>query len=93
VICAAPPPSNPVDYNTVIGDSSSASSKCDTCGKSDPVKTLVSCDNCKLEFHFFCLVPPLKYSPKRRGYSWFCANCDDAISSVDIDLGGSKAMH
>nr|CAD7462474.1 unnamed protein product [Timema tahoe] len=34
------------------------------------------CDECMKCFHFTCLDPPVKKSPKMRGYSWHCADCD-----------------
>ena len=38
------------------------------------------CDECKKCYHFTCLDPPVKKSPKRRGYSWHCADCDPSVS-------------
>nr|XP_045598813.1 uncharacterized protein LOC123758439 isoform X1 [Procambarus clarkii] len=53
-------------------------SKCDVCGETGGVTNTVSCDECNKAYHFNCLEPPLKKSPKRRGYSWFCEDCDNA---------------
>ncbi|XP_047494182.1 uncharacterized protein LOC125042542 isoform X4 [Penaeus chinensis] len=53
-------------------------SKCDVCGETGGVTNTVSCDECHKAYHFNCLEPPLKKSPKRRGYSWFCEDCDNA---------------
>ncbi|XP_042219745.1 uncharacterized protein LOC121864666 isoform X2 [Homarus americanus] len=53
-------------------------SKCDVCGETGGVTNTVSCDECNKAYHFNCLEPPLKKSPKRRGYSWFCEDCDSA---------------
>ncbi|XP_039949191.1 PHD finger protein 14 [Bactrocera neohumeralis] len=36
----------------------------------------VTCDECHKHYHFTCLDPPLKKTPKIRGYSWHCADCD-----------------
>ncbi|EDV57735.1 PHD finger protein 14 [Drosophila erecta] len=46
---------------------------CTQTGKSNQV---VTCDECHRHYHFACLEPPLKKSPKIRGYSWHCADCD-----------------
>jgi len=45
------------------------------------------CDKCEKWFHFMCLSPPLKYSPKRRGYSWYCSDCDDEEQMSDPKIG------
>lgn len=42
------------------------------------------CDECNKAYHFNCLEPPLKKSPKRRGYSWFCEDCDSAVSTINL---------
>jgi hypothetical protein len=39
------------------------------------------CDECMKCFHFTCLDPPVKKTPKRRGYSWHCADCDPTVST------------
>ena len=41
---------------------------------------LNSCDECLKVFHFGCLDPPVKKTPKQRGYSWHCADCDSSVS-------------
>lgn len=41
------------------------------------------CDECKKNYHFKCLEPPVKKTPKRRGYSWHCADCDPTVSFVN----------
>lgn len=41
-----------------------------------------SCDECQKLYHFQCLDPPLKKTPKRRGYSWHCADCDPTVSYI-----------
>jgi len=86
MMISGPPLPNSLNSNTVACHSSPLAGRCDVCGKSDNSKGLVSCDKCKLEFHFSCLKPPLKYSPKRRGYSWFCCDCDET-SSVEVYNG------
>ncbi|CAL8142083.1 unnamed protein product [Orchesella dallaii] len=70
---AMPPPSTTVN--------ASSSSVCATCIKNDSKGQLVMCDKCQLEFHFMCLTPPLKYTPRKKGCPWFCKNCDDEIES------------
>ena len=54
--------------------------KCDTDGAND---NLVRCDECKKCYHFWCLNPAVKKSPKVAGYSWHCNECDP--SDVDSD--------
>ena len=41
------------------------------------------CDECDKCYHFECLHPPVKKSPKVAGYSWACSDC--APSDVDTD--------
>ncbi|XP_046397997.1 PHD finger protein 14 isoform X2 [Ischnura elegans] len=50
--------------------------RCDVCFRPGSNINLVRCDECLKCFHFTCLDPPLKKSPKPRGYSWHCADCD-----------------
>ncbi|XDV34796.1 hypothetical protein PO909_004917, partial [Leuciscus waleckii] len=38
------------------------------------------CDECQLCYHFGCLDPPLKKSPKQTGYGWICQECDTSSS-------------
>lgn len=45
-----------------------------------------SCDECQRVFHFGCLDPPLKKTPKQRGYSWHCAECDPSVRLFDLLL-------
>ncbi|KAK1134456.1 hypothetical protein K0M31_007242 [Melipona bicolor] len=49
---------------------------CNVCDMPGTSQNLVMCDECKKCYHFTCLDPPVKKSPKRRGYSWHCADCD-----------------
>lgn len=53
---------------------------CVTCNNPGDPSNTVRCDECLLGFHFQCLDPPVKKSPKVRGYSWHCANCDPTES-------------
>lgn len=53
---------------------------CDVCHQPGIAQNLVCCDECRRTYHFSCLDPPLKKSPKRRGYSWHCADCDPTVS-------------
>lgn len=43
------------------------------------------CDECQLCYHFGCLDPPLKKSPKQTGYGWICQECDTSSSKVSMD--------
>ncbi|XP_075971693.1 uncharacterized protein LOC142973645 isoform X2 [Anticarsia gemmatalis] len=49
---------------------------CDVCQQSGDYTNLVRCDECSKRYHFTCLEPPLNKNPKKRGYSWHCADCD-----------------
>lgn len=57
-----------------------------SCIKSTPFSHLLSrpafrrCDECHKRYHFTCLEPPLNKNPKKRGYSWHCADCDPTVS-------------
>lgn len=53
---------------------------CGVCNTEGNTSNLVTCDECKKFYHFTCLDPPLKKTPKRRGYSWHCADCDPTVS-------------
>lgn len=55
--------------------------QCDHCNTPGSKENLVRCDECKKCYHFQCLDPPVKKSPKIRGYSWHCADCDSSDSS------------
>ncbi|CDQ88419.1 unnamed protein product [Oncorhynchus mykiss] len=44
------------------------------------------CDECCLCYHFGCLDPPLKKSPKQTGYGWICQECDTSSSKVCVVL-------
>ncbi|KAH8262731.1 hypothetical protein KR026_010038 [Drosophila bipectinata] len=49
---------------------------CCVCSETGKSNQVVTCDECHRHYHFACLDPPLKKSPKIRGYSWHCADCD-----------------
>ncbi|XP_070547071.1 PHD finger protein 14-like isoform X2 [Ptychodera flava] len=50
--------------------------QCATCEREGDNSTLVRCDECKKCYHFGCLDPPCKKSPKQAGYMWLCEECD-----------------
>uniref|UniRef100_A0A7N6BCA4 PHD finger protein 14 n=1 Tax=Anabas testudineus TaxID=64144 RepID=A0A7N6BCA4_ANATE len=50
--------------------------ECTTCKGPGDNENLVRCDECQLCYHFGCLDPPLKKSPKQTGYGWICQECD-----------------
>ena len=56
---------------------------CDVCSSEGTNGNLVRCDECRKCFHFWCLVPPVKKSPKVAGYGWQCTECSP--SDVDSD--------
>lgn len=56
---------------------------CDACDSNGENGNLVRCDECQRCFHFWCLDPPVKKSPKVAGYGWNCKDCSP--SDVDSD--------
>ncbi|XP_071942117.1 PHD finger protein 14-like [Antedon mediterranea] len=77
---------------------SEARNKCSNCSEEGTVTNLVSCDKCKNCYHFGCLNPALKKSPKQRGYEWFCTDCDSedeeeqAKGSKGEEISTTKAI-
>ncbi|XP_058127231.1 PHD finger protein 14 [Anopheles ziemanni] len=59
-----------------VSNSATEESVCDVCQEQGTAANIVQCDECHKNYHFGCLDPPLKKTPKRRGYSWHCADCD-----------------
>uniref|UniRef100_A0A8C2WVC0 PHD finger protein 14 n=1 Tax=Cyclopterus lumpus TaxID=8103 RepID=A0A8C2WVC0_CYCLU len=57
--------------------------ECTTCRGPGDNENLVRCDECRLCYHFGCLDPPLKKSPKQTGYGWICQECDTSSSKVN----------
>ncbi|XP_066571625.1 PHD finger protein 14 isoform X2 [Amia ocellicauda] len=57
--------------------------ECATCKGPGDNENLVRCDECRLCYHFGCLDPPLKKSPKQTGYGWICQECDTSSSKED----------
>ena len=58
--------------------------QCDQCSGPGNNANLVRCDDCRKCFHFACLYPPLKKSPKVPGYGWTCIDCS-ANSDWNLD--------
>uniref|UniRef100_A0A667ZU27 PHD finger protein 14 n=1 Tax=Myripristis murdjan TaxID=586833 RepID=A0A667ZU27_9TELE len=58
--------------------------ECTTCKGPGDNENLVRCDECRLCYHFGCLDPPLKKSPKQTGYGWICQECDTSSSKVSV---------
>ncbi|CAF91290.1 unnamed protein product, partial [Tetraodon nigroviridis] len=58
--------------------------ECATCKGPGENENLVRCDECLLCYHFGCLDPPLKKSPKQTGYGWICQECDTSSSKVSV---------
>ncbi|KAJ7407712.1 PHD finger protein 14 [Pitangus sulphuratus] len=56
--------------------------ECATCKGTGDNENLVRCDECRLCYHFGCLDPPLKKSPKQTGYGWICQECDSTSSKL-----------
>ncbi|XP_028316775.1 PHD finger protein 14 isoform X3 [Gouania willdenowi] len=57
--------------------------ECTTCKEPGDNVNLVRCDECLLCYHFGCLDPPLKKSPKQTGYGWICQECDTSSSKEE----------
>uniref|UniRef100_A0A4W6CFV9 PHD finger protein 14 n=1 Tax=Lates calcarifer TaxID=8187 RepID=A0A4W6CFV9_LATCA len=58
--------------------------ECTTCKGPGDNENLVRCDECRLCYHFGCLDPPLKKSPKQTGYGWICQECDTSSSKLSL---------
>ncbi|CAN7983334.1 unnamed protein product, partial [Ixodes hexagonus] len=56
--------------------------ECARCGSSGDSTNLVVCDECKKGYHFLCLYPPVRKSPKARGYTWNCEECNSSVSDL-----------
>ncbi|KAI1283824.1 PHD finger protein 14 [Halotydeus destructor] len=65
--------------------------ECCKCKLTAEVKGLVQCDECKLFYHFGCLDPPVKKSPKQRGYNWFCQDCDSDSEGEDEFMSADES--
>uniref|UniRef100_A0A182K5S6 PHD finger protein 14 n=1 Tax=Anopheles christyi TaxID=43041 RepID=A0A182K5S6_9DIPT len=68
--------SSTTSIGSSVGSSGSDECICDVCQGVGTSANIVQCDECQKSYHFGCLEPPLKKTPKRRGYSWHCADCD-----------------
>ncbi|XP_016656123.1 PHD finger protein 14-like isoform X3 [Acyrthosiphon pisum] len=53
---------------------------CSTCKDTGTTDIMVQCEDCSEYFHFSCLDPPVKKTPKVCGYSWHCQDCDPTDS-------------
>ncbi|XP_064595192.1 PHD finger protein 14-like [Liolophura sinensis] len=60
--------------------------ECCVCDLGGTISNLVRCDECQLCYHFHCLDPPLKKTPKQRGYTWHCEACDPTDNSDEFEL-------
>ncbi|XP_014614810.1 PREDICTED: PHD finger protein 14 isoform X2 [Polistes canadensis] len=69
--------------NVKRGKDADLLTQCNVCDTPGTSQNLVMCDECKKCYHFTCLDPPVKKSPKRRGYSWHCADCDPSASESE----------
>jgi len=49
--------------------------KCDVCQGEGTNANLVRCDECLRCYHFGCLNPPVKKTPKVSGWAWSCSDC------------------
>uniref|UniRef100_A0A674E6Z4 PHD finger protein 14 n=1 Tax=Salmo trutta TaxID=8032 RepID=A0A674E6Z4_SALTR len=66
---------------------------CTSCKGPGDNENLVRCDECCLCYHFGCLDPPLKKSPKQTGYGWICQECDTSSSKVCWHAGSQEIIH
>ncbi|KAM9824713.1 PHD finger protein 14 [Neosynchiropus ocellatus] len=69
-----------VQKKTKVDDSRT---ECSTCKGAGDNESLVRCDQCFHCYHFGCLDPPVKKSPKQTGYGWICQDCDTSYSKVE----------
>ena len=54
------------------------------------VLLFIRCDDCKKFYHFPCLDPPAKKTPKVKGYKWFCPDCDQSSSESESDSSSEE---
>ncbi|XP_051948255.1 PHD finger protein 14-like [Xyrauchen texanus] len=66
--------------------------ECTTCKGPGDNENLVRCDECLLCYHFGCLDPPLKKSPKQTGYGWICQECDTSSSKEEEEVVEEDSM-
>lgn len=52
--------------------------ECARCATPGDSTNLVVCDECKKGYHLLCLYPPVRKSPKQRGYTWSCEECNSS---------------
>ncbi|XP_026865931.2 PHD finger protein 14 isoform X3 [Electrophorus electricus] len=64
--------------------------ECTTCKGPGDNENLVRCDECQLCYHFGCLDPPLKKSPKQTGYGWICQECDTSSSKEEEEIAEAE---
>ncbi|XP_062520077.1 PHD finger protein 14-like [Corticium candelabrum] len=57
--------------------------ECSKCSRPGDNYTLVRCDTCRKCYHFQCLDPPRKSSPRTSGYCWYCVDCIPMSCSED----------
>ncbi|KAK3795819.1 hypothetical protein RRG08_052252 [Elysia crispata] len=74
-----PPENDPLK----LDDITSLDIMCVVCNGAGSFADTIRCDECKLSYHLACLDPPVKKSPKVRGYVWHCEACDMMESSED----------
>lgn len=43
-------------------------------------------------YHFACLDPPVRKSPKHRGYQWYCDECEKSMEIMDAEGGEEVTM-
>ncbi|XP_073438206.1 PHD finger protein 14 isoform X3 [Dendrobates tinctorius] len=73
----------PMPFNKKL-KSEDLRTECAACKGIGDNENLVRCDECKLCYHFGCLDPPLKKSPKQTGYGWICQECDSSSSKGTV---------
>lgn len=69
-------PSKSSSENFTIVDNESDEEKennyCMLCATCEHVQSMVICENCQKQWHYYCLTPKLNTLPKE---SWFCSKC------------------
>ncbi|KAB8274194.1 PLU-1-like protein-domain-containing protein [Aspergillus minisclerotigenes] len=63
--------------------------KCENCGKSEDISSILVCDSCEQGYHKYCLDPPLTTIPE---YDWHCPKCLVGTGEFGFEEGGVYSL-
>ncbi|KAL2825965.1 PLU-1-like protein-domain-containing protein [Aspergillus cavernicola] len=70
-------------------DSRKTGDKCETCGKSEDMSSILVCDGCDCGYHRDCLDPPLHHIPE---FDWHCPKCLVGTGEFGFEEGGVYSL-